>query len=177
MNRYLLPAATLWLAAPAFAQPYALPDGTPVAPLEAFQVCAVCPEMVVLPLGRFTMGAPLEQSAFIWSLWNKPRPGVEPGMRDEGPEARMIGIVHVLRSSKVNSRVAFIAVRGRTVDRVTSSISTFSNKYKVFALAPQAVRWKAQSNQPGRRAFRACEWPQIAGASSAHAEDEASSLC
>lgn len=61
-----------------------------VKPLDVFQECAVCPEMITLPLGRFIMGAPLEQSAAIYLLWNKPKPGVLPGMLHEGPEHEVI---------------------------------------------------------------------------------------
>ncbi|NVO56241.1 formylglycine-generating enzyme family protein [Rhodobacteraceae bacterium B1Z28] len=35
---------------------YLLTDGTEVAPLEMFQECGVCPEMIALPLGQFLMG-------------------------------------------------------------------------------------------------------------------------
>ncbi|MEM8792874.1 MAG: formylglycine-generating enzyme family protein [Pseudomonadota bacterium] len=36
---------------------YKLTDGRTVMPLERFRECAVCPEMVVMPLGSFLMGA------------------------------------------------------------------------------------------------------------------------
>ncbi|WP_170752469.1 formylglycine-generating enzyme family protein [Ruegeria lacuscaerulensis] len=49
------------LALPAQAQ-YVLSDGTEVAPLEMFQECDVCPEMIVLPLGEFLMGGPPGES-------------------------------------------------------------------------------------------------------------------
>ncbi len=38
-------------------QTYQLTDGRTVAPLEMFQECDVCPEMIVMPLGSFMMGA------------------------------------------------------------------------------------------------------------------------
>lgn len=41
---------------------YLLKDGTKVAPLDVFQECDVCPEMIVLPLGGFTMGGPIGDS-------------------------------------------------------------------------------------------------------------------
>ena len=41
---------------------YDLESGQTVAVLDHFQDCDVCPEMIVLPLGTFTMGAPPEQS-------------------------------------------------------------------------------------------------------------------
>ncbi|WP_170759577.1 formylglycine-generating enzyme family protein [Ruegeria lacuscaerulensis] len=37
-------------------------DGTVVAPLDVFQECNVCPEMIVLPLGEFIMGGPPGES-------------------------------------------------------------------------------------------------------------------
>ena len=37
-------------------------DYTTLAPLESFQECVECPEMIVLPLGEFTMGAPPGES-------------------------------------------------------------------------------------------------------------------
>ncbi|MDX8346797.1 formylglycine-generating enzyme family protein [Cognatiyoonia sp. IB215446] len=39
-----------------------LEDGTELAPLDMFQECDVCPEMIVLPLGSFTMGGPIGDS-------------------------------------------------------------------------------------------------------------------
>lgn len=36
---------------------YQLTDGSSVAPLERFRECDQCPEMIVMPLGSFTMGA------------------------------------------------------------------------------------------------------------------------
>lgn len=41
---------------------YVLSDGTEVEPLEMFQECDVCPEMIVLPLGEFLMGGPPGES-------------------------------------------------------------------------------------------------------------------
>ncbi|GAA6162110.1 formylglycine-generating enzyme family protein [Ruegeria sp. HU-ET01832] len=41
---------------------YQLADGTTVAPLEMFQECDVCPEMIALPLGEFMMGGPQGES-------------------------------------------------------------------------------------------------------------------
>jgi formylglycine-generating enzyme required for sulfatase activity len=48
-------------AAPVAAE-YLLADGSEVAPLEMFQECGVCPEMIVLPLGEFLMGGPPGES-------------------------------------------------------------------------------------------------------------------
>ena len=41
---------------------YVLADGTEIAPLEMFQECDVCPEMIALPLGEFMMGGPPGES-------------------------------------------------------------------------------------------------------------------
>ncbi|MFY2823792.1 formylglycine-generating enzyme family protein [Ruegeria sp. MALMAid1280] len=49
------------LTTPAQAQ-YRIADGTQVDDLEMFQECDVCPEMIVLPLGEFTMGGPIGDS-------------------------------------------------------------------------------------------------------------------
>ncbi|WP_170414619.1 formylglycine-generating enzyme family protein [Ruegeria atlantica] len=48
--------------APAAQADHTLSDGTEVAPLEMFQECDVCPEMIVLPLGEFMMGGPPGES-------------------------------------------------------------------------------------------------------------------
>ncbi|MEP3676013.1 formylglycine-generating enzyme family protein [Sulfitobacter sp.] len=64
---------------------YLTTGGQSIAPLETFRDCDACPEMIMLPLGSFMMGAPLEESAFLYSLWAKPKPGVEPGYPHEGP--------------------------------------------------------------------------------------------
>ncbi|WP_040818464.1 formylglycine-generating enzyme family protein [Litoreibacter arenae] len=71
-------------------EPLILSDDLVVAPLDAFQECDVCPEMIVLPMGSFVMGAPLEQSEAIYLLWNKPKPGEPLGMLTEGPEHKVI---------------------------------------------------------------------------------------
>jgi len=80
------------LAAPAFAKDTNLSVADRVlAPLEAFQDCAVCPEMIVLPMGRFIMGAPLEESREVYLFWNNPKPDGEPmGMEQEGPEHEVV---------------------------------------------------------------------------------------
>ncbi|SLN15219.1 formylglycine-generating enzyme family protein [Ruegeria meonggei] len=41
---------------------YVLSDSTEVEPLEMFQECGDCPEMIVLPLGEFLMGGPPGES-------------------------------------------------------------------------------------------------------------------
>ena len=89
-----------WLfigASPAAAETYTLPDGRTVQTLEMFQECAVCPEMIVLPMGSFTMGAPLEQSEQLANtfpynfeiLSNPDMPRLE-GLEQEGPEHEVI---------------------------------------------------------------------------------------
>ncbi|MEM9795030.1 MAG: formylglycine-generating enzyme family protein [Pseudomonadota bacterium] len=85
MVRILAALILLLLAAtaPALAETYTLSDGRTVETLETFQECDVCPEMVVLPLGSFTMGAPLEESRFL-DLRRLP-PGEPKGYAKEGP--------------------------------------------------------------------------------------------
>ncbi len=61
MNRLLLTILLIVLPASLHAQ-YKLTDGAEVAPLDMFQECDVCPEMIVLPLGDFTMGGPIGDS-------------------------------------------------------------------------------------------------------------------
>jgi hypothetical protein len=43
--------------------PYQLLNGSTAAPLARFRECEVCPEMIVIPLGSFMMGATAEESA------------------------------------------------------------------------------------------------------------------
>lgn len=69
---------------------YQLPAGQTVAPLEIFQECEHCPEMIVLPMGSFVMGAPLEESAKAYLTWNKPKPGEPIGMLQEGLEHEVV---------------------------------------------------------------------------------------
>ena len=85
-KRFLAPIL-LWAAASAGAEQRQVFAGVhDIAPLEMFQECADCPEMVVLPMGSFTMGAPLEESAAAFRLLRKPEPGVPVGWPQEGPE-------------------------------------------------------------------------------------------
>lgn len=73
-------AILLWVATAATAeQRQVFVDGRALAPLEVFQECAACPEMIVLPSGSVTMGAPLEESAAAYLLLRKPEPGVPAG--------------------------------------------------------------------------------------------------
>ncbi len=84
-SRWLWPVLA-FVASPATAEDYRLPNGEYVGPLEIFRECDVCPEMIVLPLGSFTMGAPLDESAGIDMLWRRRPEGEPPGRRTEGPE-------------------------------------------------------------------------------------------
>lgn len=77
----------LSLTGPALSQDtYQLPDGATVSTLDTFRECDVCPEMVVLPLGSFVMGAPLEESAFLHFITYRRKSGVQLGFAREGPE-------------------------------------------------------------------------------------------
>ena len=87
---HILLICMLWPATATADQRQNFANGHGLAPLEMFQECAVCPEMIVLPMGSFIMGAPLEKSAYIWLLWKKPEPGVQPGIPAEGPEHEVI---------------------------------------------------------------------------------------
>ncbi len=60
-----------FIAAPVSAE-YQLTDGSEVAPLDMFQECNVCPEMIVLPLGDFLMGGPPGESKnnIHWDVGN-----------------------------------------------------------------------------------------------------------
>ncbi len=87
LKKHLLMGLLLWTAAAATAeQRQVFVDDRALAPLEMFQECADCPEMIVLPMGSFMMGAPLEESAAVYLLWNKPEPGEPIGWPQEGPE-------------------------------------------------------------------------------------------
>jgi len=91
LKKHLLMAMLLWVATAATAeQRQVFTDARALAPLEVFQECADCPEMIVLPSGSFTMGAPLEESAAVYLLWNKPEPGDPIGWPHEGPEHEVI---------------------------------------------------------------------------------------
>lgn len=65
----------LWLTTAAAAKDqYVTTDGRTIAPLEIFQNCAECPEMITLPTGSFVIGAPLEQSNFFICFGIHPSP-------------------------------------------------------------------------------------------------------
>ncbi len=89
-TRYV-PILVLILTSPQFASAQI----EEVPSFDSFQECSICPEMVVLPLGSFVMGAPLEQSAELYldylfplAKWANPdlEPRDPPGMIEEGPE-------------------------------------------------------------------------------------------
>ena len=72
----------LWSATTATAQHrFALADGRMVAPLEMFQECPQCPEMIVMPMGSFMMGAKPEDSRNPFDFYgeNPSRTRREPG--------------------------------------------------------------------------------------------------
>lgn len=67
---------TLTLATPAWAEEvYTLTNGQAVTPLEQFQECDVCPEMIVMPLGSFMMGAVEGESDNRWRIFGPDAPG------------------------------------------------------------------------------------------------------
>ncbi|MEM9798239.1 MAG: formylglycine-generating enzyme family protein [Pseudomonadota bacterium] len=73
----VLSAAMLLLTLPEMAasETYTLSDGRTVETLEIFQECDVCPEMIVLPLGSFTMGAPPSEGADLDEVYRRQVPG------------------------------------------------------------------------------------------------------
>lgn len=60
---------------------YTLANGQVVAPLELFRECEVCPEMIVMPLGAFMMGAKRGESRNPFDIFRK---GAT--MRRRGPD-------------------------------------------------------------------------------------------
>jgi formylglycine-generating enzyme required for sulfatase activity len=50
---------------------YRLTDGRDVATFESFKECDLCPEMIVLPLGTFMMGATAEESRNPFDIYGK----------------------------------------------------------------------------------------------------------
>jgi hypothetical protein len=57
-NDNAAPIATQLLIGARLAKPLNWAEELAVRPLDAFKECAVCPEMVVMPAGTFTMGSP-----------------------------------------------------------------------------------------------------------------------
>ncbi|SMO34331.1 formylglycine-generating enzyme family protein [Ruegeria faecimaris] len=88
----------LWGALSTFASAvhadYLLSDGTEVAPLQMFQECDVCPEMIALPMGEFMMGGPPGESKrnFHWD-----EKGRRPATAEEPYIAHREGPVHSVR--------------------------------------------------------------------------------
>ncbi len=110
LKKHVFMAMLLWAATATTAeQRQAFVDGRALAPLEMFQECADCPEMIVLPMGSFTMGAPLEESAYIWLLWEKPEPGVPPGNPWEGPEHEVTIDIPIAMGRNEVTRAEFLA--------------------------------------------------------------------
>jgi len=62
VQRALAVVALLFTTFTSAAADYRLDDRTEIAPLEMFQECDVCPEMIAMPLGRFQMGAPRDEA-------------------------------------------------------------------------------------------------------------------
>lgn len=62
----------------------------PLKPGVRFSECTFCPEMVVLPTGSFTMGAPLHESAEVYLFWFNAKPGKPVGVEAEGPEHQVV---------------------------------------------------------------------------------------
>ena len=63
-------------------------------PLDTFRDCEACPEMVVLPLGEFLMGAPADEGrrAFVWNgARNAPVNRANPYLKmDDGPMVKVV---------------------------------------------------------------------------------------
>ena len=79
-------------------------------PLETFQDCAECPEMILLPMGRFVMGAPLKESEELYLAWNRAEPGSGPvGMEWEGPEHDVIIDIPIAMGRNEVTRAEFLA--------------------------------------------------------------------
>lgn len=83
----------MWAAASAVAQPYTLPSGQTVAPLETFRECDVCPEVIVLPREQFKMGAEPWESELV-SFQRSPS-GEPIGYQHEGPVHRVEMDLHL----------------------------------------------------------------------------------
>lgn len=77
----LLFVFVLFVARPIAAQ-YTLADGAAVEPLDAFRECDVCPEMIVMPMGSFMMGAIPGESRNPFDLYGEGATG-----RVRGPDA------------------------------------------------------------------------------------------
>lgn len=108
-KRFLAPVL-LWAAASAIAEQRQLvADVHGLAPLEVFQECAACPEMIVLPSGSFTMGAPLEESAEFFQRVFNPEPGEPVGWLREGPEHEVVIDLPIAMGRNEVTRAEFLA--------------------------------------------------------------------
>jgi len=75
----------LTISSPSFGQETVTSgDGRELKPLEMFQDCPDCPEMIVLPMGSFMMGAPPAESAPVDVRLDR-KPGEPRGRLTEGP--------------------------------------------------------------------------------------------
>jgi formylglycine-generating enzyme required for sulfatase activity len=72
-------AALATVSAAETTQGYHLPDGQVVETLEMFQECADCPEMIVMPLGSFMMGATAEESRNPFDFYGEDASGTKRG--------------------------------------------------------------------------------------------------
>ncbi|MCG3266744.1 formylglycine-generating enzyme family protein [Yoonia sp. I 8.24] len=89
---------------------YQLTDGQTVGELEMFQECTDCPEMIVLPMEKFAMGAPLEQSAALYLLWNNdPAQDEVLGLPSEGPEHEVVVDIPIAVGRNEVTRAEFLA--------------------------------------------------------------------
>lgn len=59
----VLPIAALTALGQPVVADYVLAKGSEVAPLKMFKDCGNCPEMIALPMGTFTMGAPFGEES------------------------------------------------------------------------------------------------------------------
>ncbi len=89
IGRFIFLLALLTYAPVANAQ-FVLSDGVEVAPLEIFQECDVCPEMIALPLGEFLMGGPPGESKLHYNFdkegnWIRTTPELSYSSIHEGP--------------------------------------------------------------------------------------------
>ena len=66
-------------------QTYRLAAGAEVATFDTFQECAACPEMIVLPMGSFMMGADPEEAEELRRFWPEMKAGEPPRFWYEGP--------------------------------------------------------------------------------------------
>jgi len=110
LMKHVLATTLLWAATVATAeQRHPFADGRALAPLEMFQECADCPEMIVLPMGSFTMGAPLKESAEFFQRVFNPGPGEPVGWLREGPEHEVVIDIPIAMGRNEVTRAEFLA--------------------------------------------------------------------